>query len=89
MKNMIEEKNWDAFRATGLLWFVNQLLHAFGWAIVINIDEETGVVQNAFPARVKFRGFDEKSQTDGYTKLTEYVHREADDLLHDVYGTEK
>lgn len=36
---MINKKTWDEFRATGLLWLVNTILHVFGWAIVVDVDK--------------------------------------------------
>lgn len=53
---MVEKKGWKEFRDTGLLWFINSILHLFGWAIVIAINED-GEITDAYPARVKFRGF--------------------------------
>ena len=55
---MIDKKTWDEFRSTGLLLFVNTMLHIFGWAIVVKYDDDDSIT--AYPARVKFRGFDEK-----------------------------
>jgi hypothetical protein len=31
------KKEWSEFRSTGLLLFINQILHVFGWAIVFEI----------------------------------------------------
>lgn len=78
---MVEKKTWEEFRSSGLLWFINSILHAFGWAIVIerNGDEET-----AYPARVKYRGFSEESNTNGYRKLTQYLKDNVDDLLKEA-----
>lgn len=36
-----------------------------------------------YPARVKFRGFDEKSNTDGYQKLSKYMKNESDVLYNE------
>lgn len=84
----MERKSWEEFRATGLVLFINQVLHVFGWAVVFDIDDESGNVNDVYMARVKFRGFDHQSVSEEYTKITEYIHKEADDLLHDVYSTE-
>ena len=32
---MIERKSWEEFRNAGLLWWINMILHTFGWAIDI------------------------------------------------------
>lgn len=68
---MIEEKSWEEFRSSGLLWWVNMLLHTFGWAIVIDLDKEK--VVHAYPARVKFRGFSEDKNSFGYMAVSDYL----------------
>lgn len=35
-KNMVVEKSWDEFRNSGLLWWINMILHTFGWAIEVD-----------------------------------------------------
>ena len=54
---MVNKKTWKEFRDTGLLWFINTILHAFGWSIVI--EYENVEITDCYPARVKFRGFNE------------------------------
>jgi hypothetical protein len=78
---MVTEKSWDEFRSIGLLLIINQTLHIFGWAIVMEIDSDDGHVTRAYPARVKFRGFDEKSNEEAYIKVSEFMKANADDLL--------
>lgn len=75
---MVTKKSWKEFRDCGLLWWVNMILHTFGWAIVFNIDGDD--VKEVYPARVKYRGFDEKSNTDGYIKVSEYLKNNSIDL---------
>lgn len=76
---MVRENTWDEFRNSGLLWWINMILHTFGWAIVVDLDDK-GKVVNAFPARVSFRGFTEKSNTEGYQKVSGYLAQTADEL---------
>lgn len=76
---MAEEKSWKEFRESGLFWWINMILHTFGWAIVIEMTE--GEIKRAYPARVKFRGFDEKSNTDGYVKVSEYLKENIEQIL--------
>jgi len=75
---MVTEKTWDEFRNCGLLWLINQTLHVFGWAICLDVED--GKVKNAYPARVKFRGFDESNNTKGYQKVTDYLKNNIDEL---------
>lgn len=74
---MIKRKKWEEFRATGLLWFVNTILHTFGWAIVYEYEE--GKLQ-VYPARCKFRGFTEKINTEGYIAISEYMRQNGEAL---------
>ena len=76
---MLDKKTLKEFRDSGLLWWINTLLHTFGWAIVYEINENKEAI-NMYPARVKFRGFDEKSNTEGYIKVSEYMHKNAEQL---------
>lgn len=80
--NTINKKSWKQFKDSGLLWFVNSILHVFGWAIVLEVEDDGSIV-NAYPARVTFRGFAEKSNTDGYIKLSQYMKENADILLEE------
>jgi hypothetical protein len=68
---MITKKTWEEFRSSGLLWFINKTLHIFGWAIVVEIENDQ--VKNCYPARVKFRGFTEDDETEGYQKVSKYL----------------
>lgn len=77
---MVNEKTWQEFRDSGLFWWMNMILHTFGWAIVMNIDEDGVTVNNVYPARVKFRGFAEENNTDGYKKVSKYMKENANQL---------
>ncbi len=68
---MVDKRSWQEFRDSGLLWFINTILHVFGWAIVIEIDEDN--VIDVYPARVSFRGFDEKRNDKGYYQVSKYL----------------
>ena len=83
MEDMVCRKTWEEFRSTKLLWWVNRILHTFGWAIVV-IVEDGGVVKDAFPARIKYRGFEEKDEEEGFVGLSEYMAGIADELLEEV-----
>lgn len=72
-------KTWQEFKDSGLLWFVNTILHTFGWAIVIYEDE--GGIQEIYPARTKYRGFPQFVNEKGYIAITEYLKQEIDELL--------
>lgn len=75
---MVKEKSWEEFRDSGLFWLVNTFLHTFGWALVAEMKNET--VVKVYPARVKFRGFSEKINDEGYIKVSEYLKENIDEL---------
>jgi hypothetical protein len=84
---MLDEHSWDEFRKTGLLWWINRTLHLFGWAIVVEMSDDGEHVGRAYPARCKFRGFAEESETQGFEKLTNYINDESKNLLADLEDT--
>ena len=75
---MVKEITGTEFRESGALWFVNTILHAFGMAITWNPDTD-----ELKAALVKFRGFDLKTNDNGYRKLTEYMKENAGELIKD------
>ena len=79
---MIERKTWEQFKDSGMLWWINMVLHTFGWSIVLVL--EKGQIIDVYPARVKFRGFSEKDNTEGYIDVSEYMKENADELLREA-----
>ena len=77
---MINRKAWEEFKECGFLWWINMILHTFGWAIVVNVDDK-GNIKDVYPARVKFRGFSEEFNTEGYIKLSKYMNDNAAEIL--------
>lgn len=77
-KEMVKEITGKEFRESGALWFVNQTLHLFGMAITWNPDTD-----EIKPALVKFRGFAEKNNDEGYKKLSEYLKDNINELEKD------
>jgi hypothetical protein len=85
---MIEKKSWQEFRETGLLLLVNQFLHIFGWALVVDVekDEEGKFVRvnSCYPARTGFRGFSAKSTSEAYEKISRYMVDNAAELYEEA-----
>lgn len=75
---MITRKTWKEFRESGFLWWINMILHTFGWAVVV---EDDGTVIDCYPARVRYRGFDELHNSTGYTMVSQYMKNNAEELL--------
>jgi len=84
-KPMVHRNSWQGFRETGLLWWVNRTLHLFGWAIVL-VQEEDGLISDAYPARVSWRGYSEKDEEDGFRKVSGYLRANAKMLEKEVGG---
>ena len=74
----LKEISVEEFQNSGMLWFVNSLLHNFGLCIAYDQDEE-----RLFPAITKFRGFDEKNNDLGYKRLATYMVDNAEEFLKD------
>jgi len=83
MSDMVTKKTWQDFRDTGLFMFINTILHAFGWAIVVEVDED-GIINNCYPARVKFRGFDGDDQTEMHKKIGNYLKDNSEELAKEA-----
>ncbi len=74
--------SWKEFRDNGMLWLVNTILHLFGYAIVYEIENEE--IIDVYVARVSFRGFSEKLNSDGYIKVSKYLSENINDLLKEA-----
>lgn len=84
VSEMITRKSWEEFQAAGLLWFVNRMLHLVGWAIVVDSIDDNGKIINAYPARVKFRGFSNDIESGGFIQLTEHIKENIDELVEET-----
>ena len=76
------KKTWEEFRSTGLLWWINHILHTFGWAIVVELDDNKQFLE-CYPARVNYRGFTSKSNAIGFEKVSKYMKENADILYQE------
>ena len=76
------EKSWDEFRDTGLVIFINRILHVFGWCLAFDVDDNDRVVF-VHPCRTKFRGFPKDVDAESYIRISKYLAENADDLLKD------
>jgi len=63
---------WTELQDSGLLWWINRILHTFGVAIVISKNAE-GLIDGVYPAEVDFRGFSEESEANGYAKVNTFI----------------
>lgn len=79
---MVNKRSCEEFRSSGMLWWINMILHTFGWAITIEIEDEK--IIGVYPARVKFRGFGEKNNTEGYIKVSQFMKDNVDLLLEEA-----
>ena len=81
---MTDRNAWTEFREAGLLWFINTILHLFGWAITVEIDEKTDEVISCYPKRCGFRGFTTECNTQGYIRLSKYLQKNIDELVQEA-----
>jgi hypothetical protein len=75
---MVIKKSWKEFQETGLFLIINQILHIFGWALVYEIED--GEIKNVYPARVKYRGFDNKNVQEAHKKVAGYLKENIEEL---------
>jgi len=77
----VAEEQWDEFRKTGLMWWINRQLHLFGWSLVVEVDpNDPKKTLRAFPARTQFRGFIPEAEERGFKALTAYLESSIDEL---------
>ncbi len=74
----VKEISGQEFRDTGLLWFINTILHMFGLAITWNPDTD-----ELKAAIVRYRGFEVKNNDQGYKKVSEYLKNNIINLEKD------
>jgi hypothetical protein len=87
MSDDVTRKTWQEFRNSGLLWFTNRILHCFGWAIVIDMEADGGVV-DIYPARVTYRGFPSLSEERGFTNLHKYLADNITDIRDETIANQ-
>lgn len=83
MSEMVQKKSWAEFRKSGLVLIINQILHVFGWAIAFDIGAD-GEIKDVFPARVKFRGFDNDTVDQNYLNVAAYMKENAEELYKEA-----
>ncbi|KAK2618639.1 hypothetical protein CFV95_018895 [Leptospira interrogans] len=83
----LTKKSWEEFQSTGLLLFVNNFLHIFGWALVFECDGEK--VISVYPARIKYRGFSEIATEEAFKKVTKYLSSSIKELKKEVMTKKK
>lgn len=85
---MINPKSWNEFRESGVFWFINSIIHLFGWVLVLEISIEGDII-DCYPARTKYRGFDPAINENGYKRLTEHLAGNIDFLQNAFDEKEK
>lgn len=81
---MYKEKDWEEFRESGMLWFINGILMMFGWALLYEHDDSDYI--KVTPVRTSYRGFSPEINAQGYEDVTKYLYDNVDILLKDVNG---
>ena len=80
---MVEKLTWEEFKSSGLLWFVNSILHLFGRAIVFEYTKNKKLKRVYF-ARCRYRGFDTQSIEKGFVNLTNFLSKNMKELKKDM-----
>lgn len=66
------------FRRTGLLWYLNQQLHLFGLALVVQINDDKS--EELYVQETDFRGFSVDANDTGYRRVTKYLDSKIKNL---------
>lgn len=85
---MLDQKTWEEFQSTGLLWLVNTFLHTFGWTLMAQVDDDGNII-GGVPCRTDFRGFTTDINDEGYLKVTDWLKENIDMLEGDVESLRK
>jgi len=90
MSDTINEKSLEEFKKTGLLWFVNRILHLFGWVLVLEC-EDNGRFTRLYPVHTTFSGSTKEFENNGFKKLVEYLQDSSTiaTLFEEAYHNEK
>jgi hypothetical protein len=80
---MLKRTSWDLFQQEGMLWWINRMLHVFGWAIVVEVDDNDKVT-DAYPARCKFRGFCTDVEERGFKRISRAMKKNCERLYKET-----
>ena len=70
--DLFDEKTWEEFRESGMLWATNTMLeHLFGWCIVY--DYQSNSKLRVVPCTTKRNGIAEIAEKEGREKLIRYL----------------
>lgn len=75
----VERKTWKEFQEAGLIWWINRMLHLFGWVIAYT-PEENGDIVDVYPARTKYRGFTSECEERGFKKVSGYLKDHIEEI---------
>lgn len=76
----LTEVSWHEFRMSGLLWWVNRILHTFGYTIICDYSDDTGKFNRAYPAKCTYRGFDNTIEKEGFELISKNFIEKGEDL---------
>lgn len=51
----------------------------FGWSIAVK--QDNNIIVDVYPVRVKYRGFSEEINTEGYKKVSKYLQENINELV--------
>lgn len=77
-----KKTNWNEFRDSGFLWWINMILHTFGWSIVVELNA-SGEVSQVYPIKCSYRGFTEETNDKGYAKVAQHLKENIHHIIRD------
>lgn len=76
---MVKRISCQKFKDTGMLLRINMILYTFRLGIVLDVED--GEIKEMYHVRVKYRGFTQKNNTEGYIKVSKYINDNSGELL--------
>lgn len=76
------KETWHEFQKAGMLWWVNRILHMFGWVLVLDV--RTDNTMEVYPARTIYRGFTPEVEEKGFIQVTKFLKDNIADLNKEV-----
>lgn len=79
----MKRTTWEEFYQSGMLWWINTMLHIFGWSIVVETNREDEAV-DAWPSRTEWRGFPKVTNDTNYERIDRFLHERFGGDLHEL-----
>lgn len=67
--------SWETFREAGMLWWINRILHTFGWSIIYEINENQEII-SVYPAKTDWLGFSSETNDQRWKQFKDHMRED-------------